>query len=142
MLNNTADFFDWADTIPGSLLPQIKAQAASRFSLVDLGGSTYYIFMNMTEKPFSSQLAREAVVTGLNEHGDVTGSARARSIPACFFLPPDVPGHPRPRVVPVRQRPGHRRTSPRPSSWCKQSGMAGHAGHGLEPGPRRRVSSG
>ena len=27
VLNNTADVFDWADTIPGSLLPQIKAKA-------------------------------------------------------------------------------------------------------------------
>ena len=31
VLNNTADVFDWADTIPGSLLPQIKSQAADRF---------------------------------------------------------------------------------------------------------------
>ena len=34
VLNNTADIFDWADTIPGSLLPQIKSQAADRFSQV------------------------------------------------------------------------------------------------------------
>ena len=26
VLNNTADVFDWADTIPGSLLPQINVQ--------------------------------------------------------------------------------------------------------------------
>ena len=38
VLNNTADVFDWADTIPGSLLPQIKSQAADRFTQVDLGG--------------------------------------------------------------------------------------------------------
>ena len=31
VLNNTADIFDWADTIPGSLLPQIKAKASDRF---------------------------------------------------------------------------------------------------------------
>ncbi len=93
VLNNTADFFDWADTIPGSLIPQIKSQAASRYRLVDLGGSTYYIFMNQTEKPFSSQLAREAVVTALNEQGFVRiGSGTL--VPACWFLPPAVPGHP------------------------------------------------
>ena len=66
VLNNTADIFDWADTIPGSLVPQIKSQAADRFSQVDLGGSTYYIFLNSKAKPFSSQLARQAVVTGLS----------------------------------------------------------------------------
>ena len=93
VLNNTADFVDWADTIPGSLIPQIKSQAASRYRLVDLGGSTYYIFMNQSEKPFNSQLAREAVVTALNEQGFVRiGSGTL--VPACCFLPPAVPGHP------------------------------------------------
>ncbi len=93
VLNNSADFFDWADTIPGSLLPQIHSQAATRFKLVDLGGSTYYIFLNAQEKPFNSQLAREAVVTGLNEQAFVRlGSGTL--IPACYFLPPYVPGHP------------------------------------------------
>ena len=52
VLNNTADVFDWADTVPGSLLPQIKSKAGDRFSQVNMGGSTYYIFMNTTEKPF------------------------------------------------------------------------------------------
>ena len=32
VLNNTADVFDWADVVPGSLLPQIKAKAGDRFS--------------------------------------------------------------------------------------------------------------
>ena len=32
VLNNTADVFDWADTIPGSLLPQISSKASDRFS--------------------------------------------------------------------------------------------------------------
>jgi peptide/nickel transport system substrate-binding protein len=93
VLNNTADIFDWADTIPGSLLPQIHSQAANRYRLVNLGGSTYYIFLNGTEKPFSSQLAREAVVTGLNE--DAMNRLGAGTLdPACFFLPPALPGHP------------------------------------------------
>jgi peptide/nickel transport system substrate-binding protein len=93
VLNNSADVFDWADTIPGSLLPQIKSQASDRFNFVDLGGSTYYVFMNMTEKPFNNQLAREAVVTGLNQDA-MTRLGSGTLVPACFFLPPDVPGHP------------------------------------------------
>ena len=28
VLQNSADVFDWADTIPGSLLPQIQSQAS------------------------------------------------------------------------------------------------------------------
>jgi len=93
VLNNSADFFDWADTIPGSLLSQIQSQAASRFKLVDLGGSTYYIFLNTTEKPFSNQLAREAVVAGLNQDA-MSRLGSGTLVPACFFLPPDVTGHP------------------------------------------------
>lgn len=93
VLNNSADFFDWADTIPGSLLPQIHSQASDRFSLVNQGGSTYYIFMNMKEKPFSSQTARAAVVTGLNQ-GAMNRLGAGTLVPACFFLPPAVPGHP------------------------------------------------
>lgn len=93
VLDNSADVFDWSDTIPGELLPQVRAQAAHRFRMVDLGGATYYIFLNTAEKPFSSQLAREAVVTGLNQDGmSRLGSGTLR--PACYLLPPDVPGHP------------------------------------------------
>jgi len=93
VLNNTADIFDWADTIPGSLLPQINSQAASRFKLANLGGSTYYIFLNSQHKPFNNQLAREAVVTGLNQEA-MNRLGSGTLAPGCFFLPPAVPGHP------------------------------------------------
>jgi peptide/nickel transport system substrate-binding protein len=93
VLNNTADVFDWADTIPGSLLPQIKAKASDRFANVNLGGSTYYIFFNVTKPPFNNQLVREAVVTGLNQQA-MNKLASGSLVPACFFLPPGVPGHP------------------------------------------------
>ena len=93
VLNNTADVFDWADTIPGSLLPQIDSKAKGRFANVNLGGSTYYIFFNVTKPPFSSQLAREAVNTGLDQQA-MNKLAAGTLVPACFFLPPAVPGHP------------------------------------------------
>jgi peptide/nickel transport system substrate-binding protein len=93
VLNNSADVFDWADTIPGSLLSQIKAKATGRFQQVNLGGSTYYVFMNVTNAPFKNQLAREAVVTGLNQNAmSRLGSGTLQ--PACYFLPPLIPGHP------------------------------------------------
>jgi peptide/nickel transport system substrate-binding protein len=93
VLNNSADIFDWADTLPGSLLPQIKSKASSRYKLVDLGGSVYYFFLNQSEKPFNNQYAREAVAAGLNEANlNRLGSGTLK--PACFFLPPAIPGHP------------------------------------------------
>jgi peptide/nickel transport system substrate-binding protein len=93
VLNNTADVFDWADTIPGSLLPQIQAKASDRFAKVNLGGSTYYIFFNVTKPPFNNQLVREAVNTGLNQQA-MNKLASGFLEPACFFLPPAIPGHP------------------------------------------------
>ena len=61
VLNDTADVFDWADTIPGSLLPQIHAKGAGRFANVNLGGSTYYIFMNRpTSRSTTSSCGRRS----------------------------------------------------------------------------------
>jgi peptide/nickel transport system substrate-binding protein len=93
VLNNSVDIFDWADTIPGSLLGQIQSKAKGRYKQVNLGGSTYYVFLNATEKPFNNLLAREAVVTGLNED-EMSRIGSGTLAPACFFLPPAVPGHP------------------------------------------------
>lgn len=93
VLNNTADAFDWADVIPRSLLAQIHAEAADRFKNVNLGGSTYYMFLNSAVKPFNDQLAREAVVTGLSEDA-MNRLSSGTLAPACYFLPPAVPGHP------------------------------------------------
>jgi peptide/nickel transport system substrate-binding protein len=93
VLSNTADIFDWADTVPGSLLPQIHSQAAGRFKYNNLGGSVYYIFLNSREKPFNNQLAREAVVTAINEQTfNKLGGGTLQ--PGCFFLSPAIPGHP------------------------------------------------
>jgi peptide/nickel transport system substrate-binding protein len=93
VLNNSADVFDWADTIPGSLLPQIQSQASDRFKQVDLGSSTYYIFLNAKAKPFSSQLARQAVVTGLSQNA-MNRLGSGTLAPGCYFLPPAIIGHP------------------------------------------------
>ena len=123
VLNNTADVFDWADTIPGSLLPQIRAKASDRFSQVNLGGSTYYIFMNVTQKPFSSQLAREAVVTGLNQDA-MNRLGSGTLLPTCFFLPVDVPGHIGSNSQCPYGTPGTGNLA-KAKQLVKQSGMAG-----------------
>jgi peptide/nickel transport system substrate-binding protein len=93
VLNNSADMMDWADTIPGSLLSQIKSKASSRYRLVNLGGSTYYFFLNSSTPPFNNLKAREAVIVGMNQNGlNRLGSGTLK--PACFFLPPAIVGHP------------------------------------------------
>ncbi len=92
VLQNTADVFDYGDTIPGSLLPQIKSQAADRYSKKVMN-STYYVFLNTKTKPFSSQLAREAVVTGIDQNA-MSRLGSGTLIPGCYFLPPGMVGHP------------------------------------------------
>ncbi|MGH2910188.1 MAG: ABC transporter substrate-binding protein, partial [Solirubrobacteraceae bacterium] len=93
VLNDNTDVFDYNDTVPGSLLPQIKSKASSRFKEAALGISTWYVFMNVKEKPFSSFLARKAVAVGLSRSA-LDRIASGTLAPACFLLPPAVPGHP------------------------------------------------
>ncbi|MGH2868083.1 MAG: ABC transporter substrate-binding protein [Solirubrobacteraceae bacterium] len=121
VLNNTADVFDWADTIPGSLAPQIKSQAAGRYKLVNPGGSTYYIFMNTKTKPFSNQLAREAVVTGLSQDA-MNRLGSGTLAPGCYFLPPGIIGHP---TGPCPYGTPGAGDLTKAKALIKQSGMAG-----------------
>jgi peptide/nickel transport system substrate-binding protein len=92
VLHNTADVFDWADVIPLRLLGEIQSRASGRYSRIGLN-STYYFFLNTQSKPFSSQLARQAVVTGL-DRGSLNQLSSGILIAACFYLPPGMPGHP------------------------------------------------
>ena len=92
VLQNTADVFDYADTIPGQLLPQIQSQAKDRYQKKVMN-STYYVFLNVKSKPFSSQLAREAVITGLDQNA-MNRLGSGTLVPGCHFLPPGMIGHP------------------------------------------------
>jgi peptide/nickel transport system substrate-binding protein len=121
VLNNSTDVFDYNDTVPGSLLPQIRAKAADRFKEVPLGISTWYVFMNVREKPFSSFLAREAVAVGLNRSA-MNRIASGTLQPGCFLLPPAVPGHPSGACPYGSSQTGN---LARAKQLVKRSGMAG-----------------
>jgi peptide/nickel transport system substrate-binding protein len=92
VLNNSADVFDPADEIPGSLLPQIESKAKGRFAEVTTA-QNYYFFLNTKTKPFSSLLAREAVIYALDRTA-LAKQAAGFIKPACFFLPTELIGHP------------------------------------------------
>ncbi|MGH2844094.1 MAG: ABC transporter substrate-binding protein [Solirubrobacteraceae bacterium] len=92
VLSNRADIFDFGDTVPGSLLSKIHSQAGNRFSMVETGNATSYIFLNAHRPPFNSLDAREAVEVGLNEPAFNHLDSDALT-PGCFFLSPNVPGY-------------------------------------------------
>jgi peptide/nickel transport system substrate-binding protein len=121
VLNNQADVFDWTDTIPGSLLPQIQSQASDRYSKKVMN-STYYVFLNTQTKPFSSQLAREAVITGIDQNA-MSRLGSGTLIPGCYFLPPGMIGHPTAACPYGNPASGGDLTKAK--ALVKQSGMAG-----------------
>jgi peptide/nickel transport system substrate-binding protein len=93
VLQSSADVFDWADTIPRGLVSQIQSRAADRYSRRSDFSLAYYIFMNTQARPFSSKLARQAVVSGLDENA-MSRLGSGSLIEGCFFLPPSMSGHP------------------------------------------------
>jgi peptide/nickel transport system substrate-binding protein len=121
VLQNSNDVFDWADTIPPSLLTQIQSQASDRYKKLQLN-STYYFFMNIKAKPFSSLLAREAVVVGLDRPA-LSKVGSGFFAPGCFFLPPQMVGHPN-TSCPYGDPNSHGDLA-KAKALVQQSGMAG-----------------
>lgn len=120
VLNNSADAFDWGDTLPPALVSQIQAQAKDRFAEVP-SVSSFYFFLNTKTKPFNNQLAREAV----NYAVDRQAIARLSSgtiAPGCYFLPPGLVGHPA-APCPYGTAPDLAKAK----ALVKQSGLAGTA---------------
>src|SRR5262249_47490164 len=92
VLTGTNIMFDTADQIVPSLLPQVKAKAADRYAKAAIP-QTFYFFLNVKTKPFSSLAVRQAVTYALDrrvlaklDSGNLT--------PGCYFLPPGIVGHP------------------------------------------------
>jgi peptide/nickel transport system substrate-binding protein len=71
---------------------QIEAAADGRFELKPIPSTVYY-FMNTTIPPFSSELARRAVVTALDRPTLAKLSGDLLE-PTCFLLPDGIVGHP------------------------------------------------
>jgi len=121
VLNNSADVFDWADAIPGSLLPQIHSRASDRYHK-QVMNSIYYIFLNTKAKPFSSRLAREAVIVGLDRNV-MNRLGSGTLVPTCHFLPPLMTGY---TTVPCPYgRPTSNGNIAEAKKLVLQSGMAG-----------------
>jgi peptide/nickel transport system substrate-binding protein len=91
VLNNSADIFDWGDTIPPALIQQVSG-LTDRFKSVQTN-KTFYWFLNTTEKPFNNPLAREAVAMAVDRPA-LAKLGSGALVPGCYLLPPLMTGHP------------------------------------------------
>ena len=92
VLNNEADVFDYADTIPPSVLPQIEAKAKDRFATSG-NPSTFYFFLNTTKAPFDNLKARQAVNYAIDRDA-LARIASGFMKPDCYYIPEGIAGHP------------------------------------------------
>jgi peptide/nickel transport system substrate-binding protein len=137
VLGNQADVFDPGDTLPASIVQQVKSQASDRYKPVPTN-STYYWFFGVTQKPFNNIYARQAVLAAL----DMRAMSRLASgflSPDCHLIPPGIDG-----TSPPSNCPYHSPSGPPNMTKAKQlmqkSGMIGQpvTVYGEDRSPRRQ----
>jgi peptide/nickel transport system substrate-binding protein len=92
VLGDSADVFDYNDTVPPTLLSQVERQASGRYAKEPTVSGEYF-FLNVKEKPFDNALVRQAVNYALDRRA-LQRLDSGMLDPACFFLPVGMPGHP------------------------------------------------
>src|SRR5262249_893887 len=113
VLNNQADVFDPGDTLPASILGQVRSQASDRFQPIPTN-STYYFWFATNKKPFNNLDARQAVLAAL----DLRALSRLDSgflAEDCHLIPTGIVGHSSPSSCPF-----HSPTGPPNMTLAKQ----------------------
>ena len=137
VLNNQADVFDPGDTLPASILQQVKSQASDRYKPVPTN-STFYFWFGITQKPFNNLAARQAVLAALDERA-LSRLDSGFLTEDCHLIPPGIDGHSSPSSCPY-----HSPTGPPNMTMAKQlmqkSGMIGQpvTVYGEDRAPRRQ----
>jgi peptide/nickel transport system substrate-binding protein len=137
VLNNQADVFDPGDTLPASILQQVKTQAADRFQAIPLNSSWYWFF-NVQKPPFNNLYARQAVLAGMDDRALSRLDSGFMS-PDCHLIPFGIVGHNTPANCPF-----HNPAGPANLTMAKQlmqkSGMIGKpvTVYGEERSPRKQ----
>lgn len=98
VLNNQADVFDPGDTLPSSVLGQVRSQAKDRYKAEDTN-STFYFFLNVKSKPFKSLKARQAVQAAIDDRA-LSRLDSGFLTPDCHLIPQGIPGHSPPSSCP------------------------------------------
>jgi peptide/nickel transport system substrate-binding protein len=137
VLNNQADVFDPGDTLPASILQQVKTKAADRFQAIPLNSSWYFWF-GVQKPPFNNLYARQAVLAALDDRA-LSRLDSGFMAPDCHLIPFGIIGHSSPSSCPF-----HNPNGPPNMTLAKQlmakSGMKGQAVtvYGEERSPRRQ----
>jgi peptide/nickel transport system substrate-binding protein len=92
VLAGVADSLDPGATPPPGLKVRADDLGSKRFDMVGIP-STLYFFLNNSEPPFNSELARRAVVTAL-DRPYMAKLGKGALTPDCYLIPDGIIGHP------------------------------------------------
>jgi peptide/nickel transport system substrate-binding protein len=92
VLAGRADGYDPGAPLPAGIQSRAQELGSKRFDLVGIP-ATLYFFLNTAEPPFSSELARRAVVTAL-DRPYMAKLAKGTLNPGCYLIPDGIAGHP------------------------------------------------
>jgi peptide/nickel transport system substrate-binding protein len=92
VLAGRADGYDPGAPLPAGIQSRARDLGSKRFDLVGIP-STLYFFLNTAEPPFSSELARRAVVTAL-DRPYMAKLGKGGLDPGCYLIPDGIAGHP------------------------------------------------
>ncbi|HEY1238620.1 MAG TPA: ABC transporter substrate-binding protein [Solirubrobacterales bacterium] len=92
VLTGRADGYDPGAPLPPGVAARARQLGSNRFDTLGIP-STLYFFLNTAEPPFSSELARRAVITALNRPY-MAKLAKGALVPDCYLIPDGIAGHP------------------------------------------------
>jgi peptide/nickel transport system substrate-binding protein len=92
VLAGRADSFDPGATLPPGIKTRAEALGSKRFDMVGIP-STLYFFLNTVAPPFTSELARRAVITAL-DRSYMAKLGKGALEPGCYLIPEGITGHP------------------------------------------------
>jgi peptide/nickel transport system substrate-binding protein len=92
VLGGRADGYDPGAPLPPEIQKRARELGSKRFDMVGIP-STLYFFLNLAEPPFSSELARRAVITAL-DRPQMAKLGKGALEPDCYLIPDGIPGHP------------------------------------------------
>jgi peptide/nickel transport system substrate-binding protein len=92
VLSGQADGYDPGAPLPPRIKARTEGLDSKHFDLVGIP-STVYFFLNVSEPPFSSELARRAVITAL-DRSYMAKLGKGTLKPDCYLIPDGIAGHP------------------------------------------------